>query len=83
MPFGLTNAHATLQSLMNQVLKPFLRNCVLVSFDDILVYSSDITEHEKHLRMVFAVLRDLAFCQQEKVCYSSFSNSVLRAPDFQ
>ena len=49
MFFDLTNAPATFQSLMNQVSKPFLRR---------RVYSADITEHEKHLGMVFAVLRD-------------------------
>lgn len=43
---------------MNQVFRPFLIRCVLVSFDDILVYSADVTKHEKHLGMVFVVLRD-------------------------
>lgn len=68
MPFGLTNAPATFQSLMNEVLREFLRNFVLVFFDDILVYSPDKDTHLEHLRQVFATLRSHSLKVKESKC---------------
>jgi len=43
---------------MNDVLRPFLRQFVLVFFDDILIYSATWAEHLSHIRAVLTVLRE-------------------------
>lgn len=68
MPFGLTNALSTFQALMNRVFRPFLRHCVLVFFDDILIYSPDLNTHLTHLGMVFNVMRDNSLKVDLKKC---------------
>jgi hypothetical protein len=54
MPYGVTGGPATFQLAMNSVLSPFLRKCVVVFIDDILIYSSNWTTHLHQLRAVFA-----------------------------
>lgn len=68
MPFRLTNGPTTFQSLMNRVFKPFLHRCLLVFFNDILIYSPDMQTHLTDLGMVFNVLRDNALFANQKKC---------------
>lgn len=56
MAFELCGAHGTFQGAMNMTLAPLLRRCVLVFFDDILVYNSSFEEHLIHLKQVMELL---------------------------
>ena len=58
MSFGLTNAPTHFMYLMNSVFIPELDKFVVVFIDDILVYSENAHDHEKHLRIVLTRLRE-------------------------
>jgi hypothetical protein len=56
MPFGLAGAPAIFLGAMNETLKPLLRKCVVVFFDDILMYSQSLPDHMEHLAAVLQLL---------------------------
>jgi len=77
MAFGLTGAPNTFQQAMNLTLAPLLRKCVIVFFDDILVFSPTYEQHLIDLRKVFELLQSehwhikLSKCRfaQQKLSY--------------
>ena len=68
MPFGLTNAPSTFQSAMNEVIRPLLRQFVIVFFDDILIYSPTLESHVRHLHEVLTILKANQFFVKLSKC---------------
>jgi len=58
MPFGLVNAPAIFQTMMNEILRQFLDQGVVVYIDDILIYSLTLEEHIILVRKVLQRLRE-------------------------
>jgi hypothetical protein len=58
VPFRLSNSPVVFMFLMNGVFKEYLGNFVIVSLDDICIFSNTKEEHEQHLRMVLQVLKE-------------------------
>lgn len=75
MPFGLTNAPSTFQAAMNAIFQPLLRKCVIVFFDDILVYSPSEAAHGQHLTAVLDILQKHSFFVKLSKC--SFCSSTV------
>ena len=68
VPFGLCNAPATFQCLMNTVFGRYVRKFIIIFLDDILVFSTDLQEHEKHLRLTVQLLREHQHFAKESKC---------------
>lgn len=72
MPFGLTNAPASFQALINNVLRPYLDNFVIVYLNHILIYSNSLPEHISHVTKVLELLeKHNLFVQGEKCVFHS------------
>ena len=68
MPFGLSNAPSTFMRLMNEVLKEFIGEFVIVYLDDILVYNRSKEENIRHLNYVLQKLQQENLLLNLKKC---------------
>ena len=68
MPFGLCNAPATFQYFINDVLRDFLDLFVIVYLDDILIFSSSLEFHRRHVRSVLGRLRQHGLYAKAEKC---------------
>jgi hypothetical protein len=67
MPFGLTNARATIQSYIDDCIRPNIDDFAMCYLDVMLIYSTDEKEHEDYLRKVQQRLREFSlYCKAEK-----------------
>jgi len=74
MPFGLMNAPSVLQRLMQQVVTAVNLvdgpTFVIAYIDDLLVFSSALTEHFDHLCLVLEKLREVGLkLNPAKCCF--------------
>ncbi|CAL9018650.1 unnamed protein product [Prunus brigantina] len=68
MPFGLCNAPATFIRLMNEVLRSYIDDFVIVYLDDILVFSPTWEEHLIHVEKLLETLRQYQLRLNMKKC---------------
>ncbi|XP_061351194.1 uncharacterized protein LOC133296260 [Gastrolobium bilobum] len=68
MPFGLTNAPATFQAVMNHLFKPHFRKFIIVFFNDILVFSKTMEDHNRHLKIALECLQMHRFFVKASKC---------------
>lgn len=68
MPFGLKNAPATFQRVMDCILRDLIGVCCFVYMDDIIIFSSSLEEHKKHLDMILKRLKEAGLKIQLDKC---------------
>jgi len=68
MPFGLCNTPGTFQHYMHDVFRDFLDKFLVIYLDDFLVYSDNLKEHQKHVRLVLERLWEAGLYLKPSKC---------------
>jgi len=58
MSFKLKNALVIFQRLINNMLREYLNNFVIIYLNDILIYSDDLEMHHKHVHKILTKLNE-------------------------
>lgn len=73
MPFGLTNAPAAFQRFINNVFSNILDWYIVIYMDDLLIYSDNPEEHQKHVRKLLCQLRKYRLFTRAEKCEFSIT----------
>ncbi|CAC5409542.1 Transposon Ty3-I Gag-Pol polyprotein,Transposon Ty3-G Gag-Pol polyprotein [Mytilus coruscus] len=68
MPFGLCNAPVTFQCCIELILRSLQWQTVLIYLEDVIIYSSNIDEHFKHLNEVLTRLKNAGLKLKPSKC---------------
>ncbi|KAA8631075.1 hypothetical protein SMACR_09594 [Sordaria macrospora] len=75
LPFGLTGGPSSFQRFINEVLMGYLDNFCSAYIDDILIYSNDQEDHDKHVDMVLRRLEEAGLQADIKKCAFSVTKT--------
>jgi hypothetical protein len=76
MPMGCHNAPASHQRRMNKTLRQYTGKICHVYFDDIVIWSNSIEEHQRNVRTILRVLRDAQLHCSAKKTQSLFTTEL-------
>jgi hypothetical protein len=68
MPFGLTNAPASFQRWMNEILSDYLDVFCIAYLDDILIYSDDLEQQRRHVKMILRRVEEVGRTLKASKC---------------
>jgi hypothetical protein len=68
MPFGLTNAPASFQRSMNEILSDYLDVFCIAYLDDILIYSDNLEQHRRHVKMILRMVEEVGLTLKASKC---------------
>lgn len=66
MLYGLSNSPSVFQNFMNEIVRDMLHHFVIIYIDDILIYSSNFSNHVKHVQQALVRLRQHLYLKLEK-----------------